>query len=121
MLILAKLIAVIIFTIGAVFIINPALIKSFIEFARVGKRYYIGGIIRLVFGAVYLLAASRSKCPWLIFAFGILFIIVGILIFALGEQKIKQILNWLYEKPLSKLRFMAIIPIVIGLVLIFSL
>ena len=121
MLLLAKLISILIICIGVALSANPSLSKSFIAFARVGKRYFIGVAVRISFGIIILLAAPKSSCPWGTVIFGALFVISGIVLAVLGEERLHKILDWLDNKPEKFIRIIAILPIILGLVLFITL
>ncbi|GAI19889.1 unnamed protein product, partial [marine sediment metagenome] len=55
-----------------------------------------------------------------IFAFGILFIISGLLIFILGLEKLKSIIDWYQKQSVLLLRVVAVIALAIGGVIIYS-
>ncbi len=117
---LAKLIGVFIGVVGVIFILNPKSLKQFVAFMKQGKRIYAAGVLRLLFGIILLQAASRCQSVMIITLLGILFIIAGVLIFAFPLQKIKTRLDALSAKPLLTLRLVSFIPLIIGLLILYS-
>jgi len=106
--------------IGIVYLLRPDIMKWLFEFFKKGKRIYFSGLIRFALAIVFLASARECKYPWVIFAFGLLFIIGGLLIFALGPEKIRQMLEWYQKQPVLIFRVIAIIVMAVGLIVIFS-
>lgn len=120
MLILVKFIAIVIVGMGILFLLSPKITKPFIGFWKQGKRLYIAGILRISFGIIFLLAASECRLVGIIVALGILFLIGGILIFMLGLERLKSILNWLDRRSFLALRFIGLAVIAIGALVLYS-
>ena len=106
--------------IGIVYFLKPNVMKWLMEFFKQGKRIYFSGLIRFALAIVFFVGARECKHPWVIFAFGILFIIGGLLVFALGPEKIRRILDWYQKQPVLILRVIAVIALAVGLIIIFS-
>ncbi len=118
--IVIKIVGLVIAAIGIVYIIKPNVMNRMIEFFKKGKRLYIAGPARLAFAVVFLLGARECKYFWVIFAFGILFLITGILVLVLGPKKLTPMLEWWLKQPTLLLRLMALIAVAIGVVIIIS-
>ena len=117
---IVKIIGIFIICIAIVYLLKPAVMKWLMEFLNKGRRIYFAGLTRFALAIVFLVAARECKNPWLIFAFGILFIISGLLIFALGPKKLKSILEWYQKQSLLLLRLIALIALAIGAVIIYA-
>jgi len=115
-----EIIGIVIVCIAVVYLLKPGVMKYLMEFFKKGKRIYFAGLIRFAFAIVFLLAARECKRFWVIFAFGILFLISGLLIFVLGAEKVKSILDWYQKQSLLLLRVLALIALAIGAVIIYS-
>lgn len=120
MLILVKLIGIIIAVMGVSLFLNPRTLKALIAFWGQGRRLYIAGILRILIGAMLLLAASQCRLRGAVIALGILFLIGGVLIFLLGLSRLKSILNWWEKRPTSVIRLMALFALVIAVLLLYS-
>ena len=118
--ILVKIIGFIIAIAGIVFAIYPIAINKFVEFAKVEKRVYIGGVVRLVFGVILLFSASLCNIPWFVTLLGIAMLVSGVLIFTMGIEKIHGLLDWFNAKSIVFHRIWAIVAALIGLILIFA-
>jgi uncharacterized protein YjeT (DUF2065 family) len=94
--------------------------KRLMEFFKQGRRMYFAALLRLAFAIVFLLAARQCRFFWVIFAFGVLFIISGLLIFILGLERVKSYISWWQRQPLVLLRIMALIGFAIGAIIIYS-
>jgi len=106
--------------IGIVYLLRPDVMKWLMEFFKQGKRIYFAGLIRFALAIVFLAGARECKHPCIIFAFGLLFIIGGLLIFVLGPEKIRRMLEWYQKQPVLIFRVIAVIVLAIGAVIIYS-
>lgn len=118
--IVIKIVGLVIAAVGIVYIIKPNVMNRIIEFFKKGKRLYIAAPVRLTFAVVFLLGARECKYFWVIFAFGILFLISGMLVLVLGPKKLTPMLEWWLKQPTLLLRLMAFIAVAIGVVIIIS-
>ncbi|MFC2149691.1 hypothetical protein ACFLQ8_03215, partial [Candidatus Auribacterota bacterium] len=108
MLMLIKIVGVIIICFGLTFLINPAAIKKFIAYFEEGKRMYSIAVIRLILGVIFLLSASDCRLVGVMIVLGILFLIGGISIFALGLDKCRSVVKWYQGKSDLVLRIISI-------------
>lgn len=120
MVILVRIIGIIIGCLGIVFLISPQTIKGMISFWSQGKRLYLGGALRILFGLIFLLAVPQCRLAWVIFVIGILALIKALLIFILGLEKMKSLLNWWNNRPPVVLRLMGFIVLAFGVLLLYS-
>ena len=117
--IVIKIIGIIFVAVGIVYLLKPDVMKWLMGFFKKGKRIYFAGLIRFVLAVIFLLAANQCKIPWVIIGFGILFMISGLLVFTLGSDRIKSILDWWQKQSPSLLRVMSIIALAVGTVIIY--
>jgi len=118
--IVVKIVGIAIVFVGVVYLLKPRILNRLMEFFKKGKRIYFAGLIRLTLAIVFLLAARECDITWVIAAFGILFLISGLLIFMLGLERLKAILDWWQEQSVLLLRVIAVIALAIGAVIIYS-
>lgn len=102
------------------FLLKPHILKRIFEFFRRGRRLYLAGLTRFALAIVFLLGARECERFWIIFAFGILFIISGLLIFVIPLEKLKAIIDWYQKQSLLLLRVLAVITLAIGAVIIYA-
>jgi uncharacterized protein YjeT (DUF2065 family) len=115
-----KIIGIVFVFITILYFLKPDIMKSLMEFFKQGRRIYFAALLRLVLAVVFLLAARQCRHFWVIFAFGVLFIISGLLIFILGLEKVKSYINWWQKQPVMLLRVMAVVGLAIGAIIIYS-
>jgi len=118
--ILIRIVGIVFIFAGVVYLLKPDVMKRIMEFFKQGKRIYLAGLIRLVLAIIFLLGASECKKPWVIIAFGILFIIGGLLIFILGLEKLKRWIEWWQKQSNLLLRVLAVIALALGAIIIYS-
>ncbi len=120
MIIVIKSLGIVIALIGVGYLLRPNIIKWLMGFFKKGKRIYFAGLLRFALAVVFLVTARECRYPWVIFASGIIFLTGGLLIFLLGPEKIRRILDWYQEQPMLIFRVIAVIVLLFGAVIIFS-
>ena len=118
--IIIKSLGIVFAIIGILYLLRPDIIKWLMEFMKKGKRIYLAGLLRFALAIVFLVGVRECRYRWVIFTFGILFLLSGLLIFMLGPEKIRRILDWYSEQPILIFRVIAIIVIAVGLIVVFS-
>lgn len=117
---LIKTIGILFIALGIIFIVRPLLVRKIIDFAKVGKRIYIGGVVRLMIGALLLVATPRALVPAIPGIIGALMVVSGILVFVLGFPRMFAMLDWFYALPENRMRFLPGITVLLGILLIYS-
>jgi uncharacterized protein YjeT (DUF2065 family) len=74
----------------------------------------------LALAIVFFIAARECRYFWIIFASGIIFLTGGLLIFLLGPEKIRRILDWYQDQPVLIFRIIALIVLAFGIIIILS-
>ena len=117
---IVRIIGIVFVFMTIVYLLKPDIMKRLMEFFKQGRRIYFAAMVRFVLAIVFLLAARQCRQFWIIFAFGVLFIISGLLIFILGLEKVKSYISWWQRQPLVLLRVMALIGLGLGALIIYS-
>lgn len=120
MLILVILIGVYMIVIGNIILFDPKVFNRVIAFFMHGKKIYMAGILRILLGAIFLLAAPDSRLKGVLITLGILVFAGGLLIFVLGEKRIRTMVSWIEKKPPVFARVWGIIAIGMGVLIISS-
>ena len=120
MVIIIKSLGAVFVLIGFVYLLKPDILKKLMGFFKKGKRIYVAGLIRFPLAVIFLLAATQCRKPKIIGAFGILFLLSGVLIFVLGPEKIRRIFEWYEKQATFVFRTIATAVIAIGTIIIFS-
>jgi len=120
MVLLVRLLGIAIVFIGIIFSVKQKVLRNYILFWKNEKRLKAGGILALLFGAIFLMAAPQCRIVWLIVVLGIWSIIKGILLLVLSPKKMFDYLGWWNNKPASVIRYFGIAAIALGALLIYS-
>ncbi|MGD8501292.1 MAG: hypothetical protein PVJ86_11630 [Phycisphaerales bacterium] len=118
--IVIKSLGIIFALIGVAYLLRPDVMKRLMGFFKKGRRIYFPGLIRFALAVVFFVGARECRYPWVILVFGILFLIGGLLIFVLGPEKIRRLLDWYKEQPTLIFRVIALIVLAVGAIIIFS-
>ncbi len=105
---------------GIVYLISPQAMKKTFIFLSEGKRFYLVALVRILLGLVLLIAASQCRIPLLVTVIGILPLVGGVLIPALGLARCKEMVRWWQEKPDNVLRLLSLAPAGIGVLLFYA-
>ena len=114
-----KIIGIVIVAISVVLLVKPDVMKRLLEFFKKGKRLYIPGLVRLALAVVFFVSARECDITWVIVVLGILFLLSALLIFVLGPEKLRPMMEWYQKQSLTLLRIIAVIPLVIGAIVIY--
>lgn len=118
---LAKLVGIVLSVFGVVMIVKPQTAKSMLGFAEEGKRVFGIAIARIIAGLILIFAARSCMMPWLVMLIGIIITLAGILIFVLGEDRVKAKIAEFKTKPNTFIRKVAIVPLAVGLLLLWAI
>ena len=118
--IVVKIVGILIIFIGIGYLLKPDIIKQLMAFFKKGKRVYFAAVLRFALAIIFLLGASGCDQKWIIAAFGILFMISGLLILILGPEKIRQIFDWYQNQPILLFRIIAAIVLACGAVIVYA-
>ena len=120
MVLLVRFFGVIIVFVGIIFMSRKNAFKNYISFWNNEKRLKAGGVGALLFGILFLVAAPQCRIVWLIAVLGIWSIIKGILLIVISPKKILGYFDWMNSKPASVVRYLSIVAIAFGILLIYS-
>jgi hypothetical protein len=115
-----KIVGIVIVLLAVLFLLKPDITKHLLGFFRRGKRIYLAAVVRLIMAIVFLLAARECDITWVIVVFGVLFLISGLLIFMIGAERIKPMLDWFQNKSPVVIRLVAVIILAVGAIIIYS-
>jgi len=118
---LLRLFAIAIVVMGAGFLLNPNLLKSYIAFWRQRKRLYMGAVISLLFGILCLSVASQCKLRGVIVVLGIWSLIKAVMLSTIGVEKAMAMLDWWGKRPTTASRFMGLVAMGIGVLILYSI
>lgn len=120
MLILVRAIGLMILGMGLTIAADPRAFSMIINFWKEGKRIYGAGAARLIFGCIFLAAASGCRVPVVITSLGVLMLIGAAVVFAMGPDRIRGMLTWWEKKPPLFMRLTGLAPLTIGLLILHS-
>ncbi len=115
-----KTLGMLITLMGIAYLLRPDLIKQLMNFFKKSRRIYLPGLLRLALAVVFFIGARECRYFPVIFGSGIIFLTGGLLIFALGPERIRRILDWYQEQPILIFRVIALIVLAFGVIIILS-
>jgi uncharacterized protein YjeT (DUF2065 family) len=118
--IIVKIVGILIIFIGIGYFLKPDIIKQLMIFFKKGNRVYFAAVLRFALAIIFLLGAGGCDQKWIIAAFGVMFMISGLLILILGPEKIRQIFDWYQNQPVLLFRIIAAIVLACGAVIVYA-
>jgi len=118
---IAKLVAVLLIVLGCALMLRPEIVRQIVEYFKEGNRIYVLGVVRIVIGLILLNVSFQSRLTWIVFLVGILSIASGIFIFIMKKDKVLEIAEQMVPKDKKGLYPLGAVPVVIGVLLFFSL
>jgi uncharacterized protein YjeT (DUF2065 family) len=117
---LPKIVAVLIIIDGIVILFQPNLLKKYCQIFQQGAAIYLDALIKALVGTAFLFGFS-GKCniPAVIITFGIL-ALAGAVFVVIMPQKARAMAGWFATKNNTILRFLSIIYLLIGALLVYS-
>src|SRR3989338_11083129 len=94
---LVKLVGMVIPAWGVIFLMKPDQIKKTLRFWIEENHLYLGALLNILIGIIFLITAPRCDITWIVVIFGILSLVKGLLLFILGRPKIVSLLEELIK------------------------
>ena len=82
--------------------------------------YWVAAV-RVLFGALLIFIAAESRTPKTLRVVGGVIIIAGLLTPLFGSERGREILDWLSARGPLAFRFMALLPLIVGLLLAYTI
>ena len=106
---LVKLFGIIFVGFGVAFFVRKDLLRKWGEFWIKNSQYlYLGGIINLLIGLMFLFVAADCQVSWFVVIMGLLSIIKGISLIALGPKKFTPIIKRCLKTVGPKRKFLRV-------------
>jgi hypothetical protein len=83
-------------------------------------RFCVTVIVRIVVGIIFLFAARRCRVAWLVYLFGVIILLSGLVLLFLGAGRLDEIINWFAARSDLGLRSAYVLDVIIGALLIFA-
>ena len=122
MLFLVKFIGIVTFAMGIAFLLEINFFKQVMVFWKNDKNLYLGSVLKIVFSLIFILGSFDPDCKMktFILAVGVLGVIAGSLVFALGLEKSKEMMKWWDKRGPAGQKALAIISIAFGVLVIYA-
>ena len=118
--IIATLLSLAIVCLGALGVVAPEVLLRVAGSLLAPPQLYTVAAVRVVFGALLILVARASRAPTALRIFGGLIVVAGLFTPFFGVERFGELIAWLSER-LSLLRGFALVPVLVGLLLIYAI
>jgi hypothetical protein len=120
MVLITQMVGILTTAFGAIFLVNPAPIRRWMNFGQTDAPLYWAIGVRLALGAVFVAAAPRCQVPGVIQVFGWVMITAGILGIVLGRARLRAMIQWYRERSDIELRGWAVLTLLLGALILYS-
>lgn len=104
-----------------VILVVPNWLRTIVSFISFGKRLYIAGLIRIIFGVMLLMLSSCSRFWGFVVIMGLISAAAGFSFFIIALKRTKKLLQRLQNQSDIILRLFAIAGLAIWSLLVYSL
>lgn len=120
MVLLVKVLGIVVIVLSLIFILRAEMMKKFMAYCLEDKNITMIAVLRIIIGLFLLIASTHCSGVLIVVIIGLLTLAAGIVPFMLGFERVKIYINTLMAKPLNLLRLLALIPLVAGILLVYS-
>ena len=113
--VIALVIAVLMILFGLTGVLWPEGLLGLAKYSHTSTGIYVLAIVRIVLGALLLLAAKATRTPKTIRVIGILIFVAGVATALTSPARAQLLGNWILERGPDFLRIAACFPFAVGL------
>ena len=115
-----KIVGIFFIACSVLYFARPDILKHLLEFFSKGNRVYLAGLIRFLLAVLFLVSARDCRIPWAMVAFGVLFLIGGVLVFVLGPKRLAPMFDWWLGRPTWLIRILGIVALAFGGIIVYA-
>jgi hypothetical protein len=101
-------------------LVAPVQVTGAILAWQTRSRFYAAILVRVVVGALFLLAAPETRYPVAVYVIGGLMILTGVVIAAMGQQRMDAMIERMVPKNSGVVRVYALVGMLFGGFLIYA-
>lgn len=116
----AQIVGLLVTVFGAVFLVNPTLLRQWVNFWQTDAQLYWAIGVRLVLGAVFVAAAPRCQVPGVVLVVGWVMVASGIIGVFMGRDRLRAMIRWYRERTDAVLRAWAVLTLLLGALILYS-
>jgi len=118
--VIVRIVGWLILLLGLLGIASPHSLVNGVLGMSSATRFYVTVIVRIVVGIMFLFAARRCQVAWLVYLFGVIILLSGLVLLFLGAGRLDEIINWFAARSDAGLRSAYVVDVIIGALLIFA-
>ena len=99
---------------GITILVKPGWYRNAAKVFMSEKIVYIGPVLKILFGVLFLVSALSCSLPWVIIVLGVLMLAGGITGLILPKAKIISFIEWWTKRSDIVMRMIAIVAIALG-------
>ena len=99
---------------GITILVKPGWYRNAVKVFMSEKIVYLGPVIKILFGGLFLVSALSCRIPWIIIVLGVLALLAGITGLLMPKAKIISFIEWWTKRTDLVMRIIAIVAIALG-------
>ncbi|MEJ8836873.1 hypothetical protein [Ramlibacter sp. AN1133] len=107
--------------VGLLGVAFPTLLLEFAQSLLLPPALYGVAVVRVAFGVLLVVVAAGSRMPRTLRAVGAFIVVAGLVTPFAGVLPFDETLNWFSTQSLGLFRFVAMLPMMVGIVLAFAI
>lgn len=121
MVFIAKFVAVAMTVMGCVAFMKPQVLRNMLDIAKRENMIYAFGVLKAVVGILLIVASSGCSIPWIVALFGWMSAAGGILAIVIKKDLVNAYFKWLEEKEEAFYKRVSIAVLGMGVLLIYAI
>jgi uncharacterized protein YjeT (DUF2065 family) len=121
MIFIAKFIAVVMIVAGCFIVMQPVILRRFIDSARNGYMPYVAALTKAFAGIMLIGASSSCHIPFIVAAFGWVHVLAGITMLVLRKDIIARFMHHLVEMQDAFYKRIGITVLCLGVLLVYAI
>ena len=118
--ILVQFVGLVIGALGLAAVLSPQRFKKVPAYWAVGDKRKLNGFIRLIIGGVFIWSAPLCGLSQVILILGWIILASGVLLFFISLERFHAFLAWLQGLPDTQCRLFGLIPLTMGLLILYA-
>jgi len=117
MILLVKLFAIAIIIHGCFLMLRPENLKVMLSWVKEGNRLYLIAAVRLIIGAILMIAASECRIEGIVLVLGVILFFSGVAGFMLKKEGMMKIVAWGEKRSLHDVRVIGTVALAFGVLI----
>ncbi len=121
MVLIVKILSIAIIVYGCVIVLRPQALKKMFAYFEKDNRLNIGSVCKALFGILFIIAARDCRVSWVIFFFGALAVLGGVVGLIMKRESLIKMIKWWEKRPNRQVSMMGLVVVVMGVLMVLAI